>query len=99
MSHFGELPDVTAIHFTNPHLCDISIYENIITIDHDFVKNVKSTGRSVIFIGHNIYHVFDICDRFIVLDRGEIVHQLDKSELESPESLIKIMRGAVIKHD
>ena len=65
----------------------------------DFVRNVKSTGRSVIFIGHNIYHVFDICDRFIVLDRGEIVHQLDKSELESPESLIKIMRGAVIKHD
>ena len=65
----------------------------------DFVRNVKSTGRSVIFIGHNIYHVFDICDRFIVLDRGEIVHQLVKSELESPESLIKIMRDAVIKHD
>ena len=31
----------TAIPFTNPYLCDISIYENIITIDHDFVKNVK----------------------------------------------------------
>ena len=65
----------------------------------DFVRNVKSTGKSVIFIGHNIYHVFDICDRFIVLDRGEIVHQLVKSELESPERLIKIMRDAVIKHD
>jgi len=64
----------------------------------DFVNNVKASGKSVLFIGHNIYHVYDISDRFIVLDRGEVVHQLDKSEVKSPEELMKVMKDAVDKH-
>ena len=64
----------------------------------DFVYNVKKTGRSVLFIGHNIFHVFDISDRFVILDRGEVVHQLNKDEVSSPEKLIKIMKDTVSKH-
>jgi simple sugar transport system ATP-binding protein len=65
----------------------------------DFVNNVKESGKSVLFIGHNIYHVYDISDRFIVLDRGEVVHQLNKSEIKSPEELMKVMKDAVDKHE
>tara|TARA_Y100000590_G_scaffold138992_1_gene159225 strand:- start:2555 stop:3301 length:747 start_codon:yes stop_codon:yes gene_type:complete len=64
----------------------------------DFVRNVKKSNRSVLFIGHNIYHVFDISDRFIILDRGEVVHQLNKKDIKSPEELMKIMRDTVKKH-
>ena len=64
----------------------------------DFVDNVKKSGRSVLFIGHNIYHVYDISDRFIVLDRGEVVHQLNKNDIEGPEALMKVMKDAVSKH-
>ncbi len=64
----------------------------------DFVENVKCSGRSVLFIGHNIYHVYDISDRFVLLDRGEVVHQLDKKDIESPEELMRIMRDIVRKH-
>ncbi len=63
----------------------------------DFVNNIKAKGRSVLFIGHNIFHVFDISDRFVILDRGKIVHQLEKSDGDSPESLIKIMKETVEK--
>jgi len=63
----------------------------------DFVNNIKAKGRSVLFIGHNIFHVFDISDRFVILDRGKIVHQLEKSDVDSPESLIKIMKATVEK--
>ncbi len=63
----------------------------------DFVNNIKAKGRSVLFIGHNIFHVFDISDRFVILDRGKIVHQLEKSDVDSPESLIKIMKETVEK--
>ena len=35
-----------------------------------FVRQVRASGRSILFIGHNIHHVFDIADRFVVLDRG-----------------------------
>tara|TARA_B100000686_G_scaffold196689_1_gene203542 strand:+ start:223 stop:969 length:747 start_codon:yes stop_codon:yes gene_type:complete len=64
----------------------------------DFVRNVKKSNRSVLFIGHNIYHVYDISDRFVILDRGEVVHQLDKKEIDTPEELMKIMRDTVTKH-
>ena len=64
----------------------------------EFVNNVKKSNRSVLFIGHNIYHVYDISDRFVILDRGEVVHQLKKQDIGSPEELMKIMRDTVKKH-
>ena len=64
----------------------------------EFVNNVKKSNRSVLFIGHNIYHVYDISDRFVILDRGEVVHQLNKKDIDSPEELMKIMRDTIKKH-
>ena len=64
----------------------------------DFVLNVKKSNRSVLFIGHNIYHVYDISDRFVILDRGEVVHHLNKENIQSPEELMKIMRDTIKSH-
>ena len=64
----------------------------------NFVLNVKKSNRSVLFIGHNIYHVYDISDRFVILDRGEVVHELNKENVSSPEELMKIMRQTIISH-
>jgi len=64
----------------------------------EFVNNVKKSDRSVLFIGHNIFHVYDISDRFVILDRGEVVHQLDKKDIPTPEELMRIMRDTVSKH-
>lgn len=64
----------------------------------DFISSVKQGGRSVLFIGHNIYHVYDISDRFIILDRGEIIHRLSKDEVRSAEDLMKIMRDTIKGH-
>ena len=64
----------------------------------EFVNNVKKSNRSVLFIGHNIYHVYDISDRFVILDRGEVVHQLNKQDIDTPEELMKIMRDTVKKN-
>ena len=64
----------------------------------EFVNNVKKSNRSVLFIGHNIYHVYDISDRFVILDRGEVVHQLNKEEIKSPEQLMKLMRDTIKKN-
>ena len=64
----------------------------------DFVLNVKKSNRSVLFIGHNIYHVYDISDRFVILDRGEVVHKLNKNDISTPEELMKIMRETIKTH-
>ena len=58
----------------------------------------KKSNRSVLFIGHNIYHVYDISDRFVILDRGEVVHQLNKNDISTPEELMKIMRDTIGAH-
>ena len=57
-----------------------------------FVRQVKASGRSIIFIGHNIYHVFDIADRFVVLDRGTVVLETTRAETSSAEQLINFMQ-------
>ena len=56
-----------------------------------FVRQVRSSGRSVLFIGHNIHHVYDIADRFVVLDRGRAVLEVAKQQMPSAEALIQFM--------
>ncbi|MFV2064533.1 MAG: ATP-binding cassette domain-containing protein [Chloroflexota bacterium] len=38
-----------------------------------FVRSARDSGHSCIFIAHNIHHVFQVCDRIIVLRRGKVV--------------------------
>ncbi|MBZ9986183.1 ATP-binding cassette domain-containing protein [Mesorhizobium sp. BH1-1-5] len=56
-----------------------------------FVRQVRASGRSILFIGHNIHHVFDIADRFVVLDRGKVALTTDRSEVKSADDLINFM--------
>ncbi len=57
----------------------------------NFVRQVKAGGRSILFIGHNIYHVYDIADRFVVLDRGRVALRVEKKDVASADVLIKFM--------
>src|SRR6202453_991533 len=63
-----------------------------------FVRTVRAGGRSVLFIGHNIHHVFDIAERFVVMDRGTVALQATKEEIGSPERLIAYMERLAHPH-
>jgi simple sugar transport system ATP-binding protein len=56
----------------------------------EFVREAKAAGRSSVFITHNIFHVFQIVDRVVVLRRGHKVADLEasKTDLEGVERLI-----------
>ena len=56
-----------------------------------FVRQVRTSGRSIVFIGHNIHHVFDIADRFVVLDRGKVAMEAGRDKIKSAEDLIHFM--------
>ncbi len=58
----------------------------------NFMRSAKERGSSVIFISHNIYHAYDVADRFVVLDRGTVVVETDKSEVPSAEKLVEDMQ-------
>jgi simple sugar transport system ATP-binding protein len=55
-----------------------------------FVKDVRAAGHTVLFITHNIHHVFEVADRLIVMRRGEVVAEriVAETDLLTVESLI-----------
>jgi simple sugar transport system ATP-binding protein len=56
----------------------------------DFVGNIKVQGKSAIFISHNIYYVYPVADRFVILDRGHIAGEFLKTDI-SQEDLVEKM--------
>ncbi len=56
----------------------------------DFVAGIKNAGKSAIFIDHNIFHVYPIADRIVVLDRGRIAGQFMKNELTLQELIDRL---------
>ncbi len=58
-----------------------------------FVRRVKEEGSSCVFISHNIYHTYDVADRFVILDRGRVVLEANKRDVPSADILVKEMQG------
>jgi simple sugar transport system ATP-binding protein len=56
-----------------------------------FVRQAKEGGASAVFISHNIYHTYDISDRFVVLDRGRVVLETDKTKITA-DKLVKSLQ-------
>lgn len=62
----------------------------------NFVHKIKESGKASIYISHNLADVFEISDRFIVIDRGEIVASIVKSKIslkELDEFLLEYSHG------
>jgi len=60
----------------------------------EFVAGIKAAGKSCIFIDHNIFHVYPVVDRIVVLDRGTIAGMYMKNELSLDELLERLYRVA-----
>ena len=60
---------------------DILVVDEVLAVgDAEFqsksigkMKDVASEGRTVLFVSHNIVSIKSLCDRVIVLDKGEVV--------------------------
>lgn len=60
----------------------------------NYVTEAKRRGLSVIFITHNIYHVYPVADRFTILSHGVKVGDFDKREV-SPEDIAELIVGSM----
>lgn len=58
----------------------------------DYILEAKERGLSIIFITHNIYHVYSVADRITVLEHGRKVATLQKNEVTA-EEVIEIVRS------
>jgi len=46
----------------------------------DFVRQLKASGIACVLISHNLYHVYPVADRIVVLSRGEKLADIKKEE-------------------
>ncbi len=47
----------------------------------NFVHKIKEAGKACIYISHAMADVYEISDRFIIMDRGEIVADIAKEDI------------------
>jgi len=62
----------------------------------ELVLEAKKRNISVIFITHNIYHVYQVADRFTLLEHGKKVGDFKKDEVK-PEDIIDIISKESVK--
>jgi simple sugar transport system ATP-binding protein len=56
----------------------------------DFIASIPKAGKSAIFIDHNIFHVYPVVDRIVVLDRGMIAGEFMKNEVTLEELIDRL---------
>ncbi len=61
------------------------------------VERAKESGVSVIFITHNVYHVYPIAERFVMLDKGVKLGEVNKKDVSAEEIIEIIASGRVLK--
>lgn len=59
----------------------------------DLIRQVRNNGIPVVFISHNMPHVFSVADRIVVLRLGEVVAELDPKRAEINDA-VAAMTGA-----
>jgi simple sugar transport system ATP-binding protein len=47
----------------------------------NFVNKIKEAGKACIYISHAMADVYEISDRFVIMDRGEIVSDIAKKDI------------------
>jgi simple sugar transport system ATP-binding protein len=60
----------------------------------NFVRSIKEAGKSAIFIDHNIFHVYSVADRVVVLDRGRVAGEFMTNAISLNDLMDKMYRVA-----
>ena len=60
----------------------------------DFVRGIKRAGKACIFIDHNVFHVYPVADRIVVLDRGRVAGEFRKASVTLEELTHRLQQVA-----
>jgi len=60
----------------------------------NFVKGIKQAGKSAIFIDHNIFHVYNVADRVVVIDLGKVAGEFLTKNIGVNELMEKMVHVA-----
>lgn len=60
----------------------------------EFVREIKKAGKTCIFIDHNVFHVYSVADRIVVLDRGAVAGEFLTKDIALEDLMDKMYRVA-----
>jgi len=63
-----------------------------------FVRDIRNAGKACIFIDHNVFHVYSVADRVVVLDRGMVAGQFMTQDITLDQLMEKMYRVAQTGH-
>ena len=52
---------------------------------HAIMREIADVGKSCVFVTHNLYHAYQICDRFVVFAHGAVVKSATKNQISLDE--------------
>lgn len=58
-----------------------------------YIRNAKEMGRSIILISHLTRHVYPVADRFVILERGKKIGDVEKNKVSKRELETAIVSG------
>lgn len=56
----------------------------------NFVREIKKAGKSAVFIDHNVFHVYSVADRVVVLDRGRVAGEFMTTDITLDDLMEKM---------
>lgn len=57
----------------------------------EYIRDIKEGGVSSVLVTHNLYHAFQVCDRFVVLSHGQKVLDIPKDQTSMEELTRKVI--------
>lgn len=69
----------------------LSVKEQRVVLEQ--IGSARESGAAVIFITHNIYHAYPVADRFVVLDKGVKIADVNKEETTAEDIIEMVATG------
>jgi simple sugar transport system ATP-binding protein len=64
---------------------------------HDMILQIRDAGATIVYISHNVYHVYPIAERFVLLDKGKKLAEVTRDDV-SPEEIMEAIATGSMNH-
>lgn len=65
----------------------------------DYIRRLRDEGVSSVLVTHNLYHAYQVCDRFVVMSRGRKVCDMPKQQTNIEHLTRTVIEGRMLEPD
>src|SRR5690554_701235 len=62
----------------------------------NFIRKIKEMGKACIYISHNISYVYPVSERFVLMDRGQVIVEYKKEQVTLEELMDKVVMATQV---